>query len=301
MASNIFPVLNPVRLLVLSLCAVCSLCSYGCAGAARGPDASGPRVNEPPYPVLLTDDPNRREAALAAWTTLTRQENAGVRSAPAPLLQPVTATLRDLSTAAMTPLYLPKVGTGATMTEDETRESLRRFIATNSRLLGADPSQLSLELRTDEADGTKKARYQQEPFRRPLRGGYGVLEISFTTDRRIRQLNSTCIPDAARLQQALTNARTLLTPRVPLTSDEIARRLSGRTLPYTDAAGNAQTLTVASADEINVHELVIYPRPRASEPPVLEIHVAWEITLGAAPAARTIYLDIVTDELLGVS
>jgi hypothetical protein len=183
------------------------------------------------------------------------------------------------------------------MSEEETRESLRRFIVSERRLLGADPAQLSLELRTDEADGTKKARYRQQPFRRALRGGYGVLEISFTPDRRVLQIYSTCIPDTDRLRTAFVNLRLS-----PLTADGIAKRLMGRTLTYTDAAGNAQTLAVSNnANEITVSELVIYPRPRASEPPALELHLAWEITLGSAPAAQTIYLDAVTDEVLGVS
>lgn len=300
MARILLTGLEPARLLLTAICAVGALCLCACAGATRGPDAGGPRAGEPPYPVLLTDDPNRREATLAAWSTLTRQENGGA-SAPAPELQPVTATVRSLPAAYAPSLYLPKVGTGATMTEEETRESLRRFIASTSRLLGAEPAQLSLELRTDQADGTKKARYQQQPFRRPLRGGYGVLEITFTPDRRIEQLNSTCIPDAERLQRAFTNLRNQLAARTPLSSENVAKRLAGRALTYTDPAGNAQTLTVTSADEVNVRELVVYPRPRLSEPAALEIHIAWEIALGTGAAARTIYLDAVTDELLGVA
>jgi hypothetical protein len=243
----------------------------------------------------LTDDPNRREAVLAAWTSLARK--IGASGSPVPELQPVTASVLSLPATSTPALYLPKVGTGATMSEEETRESLRRFIVSESRLLGADPPQLSLELRTDEADGTKKARYRQQPFRRPLRGGYGVLEISFTDDRRILQIHSTCIPDAERLRTSFVNLH--LPPR---TSEGIARRLTGRTLTYTDAAGRTQTIAVGNnTNEITVRELVIYPRPRASEPPALELHLAWEITLGSLPSSQTFYLDAVTDELLGIA
>jgi hypothetical protein len=272
-----------------------SACLCSCAGASQPPDAAGPRANEPPYPILLTDDQSRRDAVLAAWATLTRE--AGANGAPAPELQPITASVRSLPQTSTPALYLPKVGTGATMSEEETRESLRRFIVSESRLIGADPPQLTLEMRTDEADGTKKARYQQQPYRRPLRGGYGVLEISFTGDRRIRQIYSTCIPETERLRAAFVNLRI-----PPPKAEDVARRLIGRTLTYTDANGIAQSLTVGNnLNEITVRELVVYPRPRASQPPALELHMAWEMTLGNAPSARTVYLDAVTDEVLAVS
>jgi len=272
-----------------------AICLCSCAGATRTPDAAGPRANEPPYPILLTDDQNRREAVLAAWATLTHE--AGANGVPFLELQPVTASVRSIPQTSTPVLYLPKVGTGATMSEEETRESLRRFIVAESRLIGADPQQLTLELRTDEADGTRKARYQQQPYRRPLRGGYGVLEISFTDDRRIRQIYSTCIPETERLRAAFVNLH-LPTPK----SEDVAKRLIGRTLTYTDANGNAQSLTVGNnLNEITVRELVVYPRLRASQPPALELHLAWEMTLGNAPSARTVYLDAITDEVLGVS
>lgn len=267
------------------------MCS--CAGAARAPEAGGPRAGESPYPVLMTDDPDRRENALTAWTALTREQ--GITNAPAPELQPVTATLSSIPTLSPA-LYLPKVGTEPTMNEEETREALRRFVTAQSRLLGADPVQLSLVRRTDQADGNQKAEYEQRPFRFPLRNGYGKLEITFAPDRRILQISSTCIPDAEKLQRAAAAASV----RMPTTTDEAIRRMTGRTFTYTDATGNAQTVTVAAGEEINVRSLVVYPRPRTSQPPALEFHLAWEITLGGTPA-RTIYLDTVTDEVLGGS
>jgi hypothetical protein len=242
----------------------------------------------------LTDDPNRRETVLAAWTTLMR-EGGATANLPAPELNPVTASVRSLPQGASQFLLLPKVGTGATMNEEETRESLRRFIAAEGRLLGADPQQLSLELRTDEADGTKKARYLQHPFRRPLRNGYGVLEISFTPDRRITQIYSTCIPDAERLRATVAGQR-----RTPPSAEDVAKRLAGRTFTYTDASGQARSVTLGAVSEISINEAVVYPRPRAGDPQTLELHLAWEISLGAGPTARIIYMDAVNDELLGV-
>jgi hypothetical protein len=257
------------------------------------PNATGPRPNEVPYPVLMTDTADRREVALTAWTKLTNDQ--GITNAPAPELQPVTTTIRSLPTLTNPPLYLPKVGEGATMSEEETREALRRFITSASALLGAEPQQLSLVQRTDLADGTKKARYEQRPFRYPLRNDYGVLEITFATDRRIIQITSTCIPEIEQLQRAGTGIR----PR--WTSDKVPEQITGKTFTYLDATtGNQQTLTIAKGEEIAVRELVIYPRPRISDPAVLEFHLAWEITIGHETNPLTIYLDAVTDEIISV-
>lgn len=238
----------------------------------------------------MTETADRREAALAAWARFTTEQ--GITNAPAPELQPVTATIRSLPTMTGTPIYLPKVGQGAQMTEEDTRESLRRFINGISDLTGAQPQQLSLVQRADLADGTKKARYEQRPFRFPLRGGYGVLEITFAPDRRVIQITSTCIPEIEQLQRAGAGIR------ARLSADKVPAQIAGKTFTYTDAAGNRQTFTVAKENEITVRELVIYPIPRSTDPSVLEFHLAWEIAIGPASNQRTIYLDAITNEII---
>lgn len=265
-------------------------CACACA-ATPAPDAGGPRANLPVYPTIA-DTNDRRQVALAAWANLTRAQ--GIADAPEPELQPVTQTLRSIPVLSP-PLYLPKVGASDAMTEEETRESLRRFIIAQSTLIGADPPQLSLVLRTDLADGTKKARYEQHPFRYPLRGGYGQLEITFAPDRRLLQLNSTCIPETEQLQRALV----ALAPAS--NADQAATNIVGRSVAYTDATGNQQTFTVASNDEIRVRELVIYPLARAGEPIALELHLAWEIIVGTGPQARVVYLDAVTNKVIAAA
>lgn len=266
-----------------------SMCA--CAAASRPPDAAGPRSSEPVYATIV-DRADRREGALTAWANLTRSQ--GINNAPAPELQPFTHTLKSIP-ALSPPLYLPKVGAEPVMTEEETRESLRRFIADQEALIGADPQQLSLVLRTDLADGTKKARYEQHPFRYPLRGGYGQLEISFAPDRRILQINSTCIPNVEQLQ------RTRVGPAPRLNAEQVAKNLVGRSFTYTDISGAQQTYTVASIDEVKVRELVIYPLVRAGEPAVLELHRAWEIVIGDGSAKRTIYFDTLTNKIIAAS
>ena len=260
--------------------------------ATPPPSATGPRPNEPPYPVLMTETNDRREAALTAWTKFTSEQ--GITNAPAPELQPVTATIRSLPTLTGGQLRLPQVGDTVPMNEEDTRESLRRFITSASPLLGAQQQQLSLVQRVDAADGTQRALYEQRPFRFPLRGGYGKLEITFAPDRRVLQINSTCIPEIETLQRAGAGTR----PKWD--AEKVITQTLGRTFTYRDSAGNPQTLTIAKDEELIARELVIYPIPRLSDPSILEFHLAWELTLKRATGSLSIYLDAVTDEIITV-
>lgn len=281
---------KPLRVL---LCFFAALTLSACA-TTPPPNAATPRSNEPPYPVLMTETTDRRDAALTAWAKFTGEQ--GITNAPAPELQPVTATIRNLPTfTGGAALYLPKVGDAAPMNEENTREALRRFIASASALIGAQPQQLSLVQRIDAADGTMRALYQQRPFRYSFRGGYGKLEITFTPDRRVLQINSTCIPEIESLQRAGAGIR----PKAD--AEKVIAGLPGRNLTYQDSAGNTQTLSVAKSDEVTVRELVVYPRESAGNPTILEFHLAWEIAVKRAADSLVIYLDAVTDQLITVA
>lgn len=277
------------KTLVLAFCAACALVLSACA-AARSPDASGPRANEPLYPVVITDDESRRDTTLAVWNGWAKEQ--GVVNAPAPELQPVTATIKSLPANLSMPLRLPKVGAEASMNEEQSRESLRRFIISAKDLIGAEPQQLSLVQTADLADGTKEARYRQRPFRYPLRNGYGQLTIKFAPDGRLLQLSSTCVPEVERIQKNVASGA----PK--FTAEEVAKRIVGRTFTYEDANGNQQSYTIAATDEINVRDLVIYPHIHAGAPPSLEFHFTWEIIIGRVPAAQAVYLDAFTDEII---
>jgi hypothetical protein len=279
-----------VRLLK-SLCVVLlTLSGWSCA-TAPAPDAAGPRTDEPPYPVRLADDGTRREASLAVWANFTR--NQGINDAPAPELQPVTATLRSIPQLTQTPLYLPRVGEGVPMTEEETREALRRFIAETGPLLCGERQQLSLVQRIDGADGVKEARYQQRPFRYSLRNGYGEVRILFAPDRRVVQLHSTCIPEIERIRRGFVGLSQQFQP-----VDKSLENIAGRVVTYTDASGVKQTLTLPEKDKLSARELIIFPLERAGDVPLLVFHVAWEVLVSDAPEMR-IYLDAVTGEIVG--
>ena len=177
------------------------------------------------------------------------------------------------------------------MNEEETRESLRRFIKQWQDLIGADPAKLSLVERIDQPDGSKLANYEQRPFRYPIRGNYGKLRIHFTSDRRILDLASTCIPDAERIQSAFSALG--LRPK----AEEAVQQLRTKGLTYSDAAGNKASFTITASSGINPRGLTIYVLPSKNAPDALEFHLAWEMELSNAPV-ETAYIDAVSGEVI---
>lgn len=262
-----------------------ALTSAACA-ALQPPSATGPRGNDSLYPVLMIEDSHRKEAIAAA---LNRLGQSGKTNGAELQLQPVTGTILSLPAKASSALYLPKLGAAATMDEEETRESLRRFIREWQELIGSDPAKLSLVERIDQPDGSKLATYEQRPFRYPIRGNYGKLQINFTSDRRVVNLTSTCIPDADRIQSALSalNAR-------PKAEDAI-QQLRDKGLSYLDANGNKQSFTLPASANINARQMTIYVLPAKNRPEALEFHLAWEMELTNAPI-KLAYVDALSGE-----
>jgi hypothetical protein len=267
-----------------------SLLLDSCA-ALRPPGTTGPRSNDPLYPILLIEDSHRKEASLVALNRLA--ELSGKTEGTEPQLQPVTGTILSLPAKASNALYLPKLGATAAMSEEETRESLRRFIRDWQELIGSDPTKLSLVERIDQPDGSKLANYEQRPFRYPIRGNYGKLRINFASDRRVLNITSTCIPDAERVQNALSalNVR-------PKAEDAI-QQLREKGLAYVDAKGNKTNLTVAPANEITAQGLTVYILPAKDRSDALEFHLAWEMNLSGVPI-KVAYVDAISGEILAV-
>lgn len=258
----------------------------GCA-TLQPPDATGPRGSESVYPLLYIADDARRNAATSAIGRLVPAGNAETGSA----LQPITLTIGNLSSLAGQALYLPKLGTEAVMTEEETRESLRRFIREWEDLIGADPTKLSLVERVDQPDGTKLASYEQRPFRYPIRGNFGKLQIRFTVDRRVVSMTSTCIPEADRIQTTLAGITVKLKP------EDVSNQLLNNPISYTDAPGTQQIFKVAAATQVKPRELVTFIRASKNKPDALEFHIAWEVELVSAPVRR-VYVDAVNGEII---
>jgi len=273
-------------LLLVVFVAVGNACS-----TLQPPDANGPRADIQRYPVVLLGDPTKQAENLLAWRRLAQSnglpEQADVK------LSSATGTLQSLPPGLTSPILLPAVGE-TKQTEEQIRESLKRFITEWKPLIGADPAELSLIEIIDEPAGVKLARYEQHPFRFPLRGRFGNLIIRFTSDRRVVDLSSSCLPDAKRLEGTLAET----TPK--LTAEDAANNLTGRSISVPSPGGQPATFTVSSLDAINVRQLVVYVKQVADQPGSLELHLAWEIDLKNAPV-KTIYLDAIESQVLGAS
>lgn len=262
----------------------------GCA-ALQPPNPSGPRGTEPIYPILFTEDTHRKESIAVALNRLAQQ--ATTPSSIDTQLQPVTATILNFTPKANSNLYLPKVGATEIMSEEETRESLRRFIKEWQELIGADPAKLSLVERVDQPDGLKLANYEQRPFRYPIRGNYGKLQIRFSADRRVLGLTSTCIPDAERMQTTLAGVS------IRLKAEDAVQQLHDKGVEYADPHGTKLIFKVPAAGVINPRGLVIYILPSKDKLDALEFRLAWEIELSDAPI-KTAYIDAVNGDTIAV-
>ena len=266
-----------------------ALMSSGCA-AFRPADTGGPRADVRLYPVGVADTAAQLEEASMAWYQIS--QHYGLQHRTEANLDPYTATLKSLPPDLATSIQLPKVG-DAQPTEEQVRESLRRFIAEWQRLIGAAPQELSLVERTDEAGGTKLARYEQRPFRYPLRGGYGNLMIRFRSDGHLVALSSNCLPNAERLQSALNQ----VSPE--LTADEAATRAKAQPIPISNATGQ-QTITLPDSAVLAPGQLVVYALPVPGQSSGLELHLAWEISVTNGPI-KTIYFDAVTNQVIAAT
>jgi hypothetical protein len=279
-----------VRIGIAILVVATSFAMSACA-ALQPVDANGPRANVPAYPIGLADTAARLEEASVAWYQMS--QHYGLPGKTEANLNAYTGTLESLPPNAGT-IVLPKVGTEAVQTEEQTRESLRRFIVEWRQLIGADPDQLSLVERTDEPSGIKVARYEQKPFRYALRGGFGNLLIRFRADRQLVSLSSNCIPNAERVQAALNG----LTPTV--TSDEAVNHIRTQPVVNSDANGRQQTFTIPANAALAARQLVVYAQPSPTASSGLQLHLAWEVEVTNGPV-KVIYLDAISDKVIAVS
>ena len=273
---------KPVHIILLFALAF----GLGACSTLQPPDANGPRGAEDTYPFLFTADDARQNATTAAIGRLIQPVTAETSSA-----QPLTLTVQGLKPVVNQPLFLPKLGTDAVMTEEQTRESLRRFIREWQDLIGADPAKLSLVERIDRPDGIKLATYEQKPFRYPIRGNFGRLQLRFTTDRRVVSMSSNCIPDADRIQTVLAGVTTKLKP------EDAINQVMNTTTTFAGPAGTQQSFKPTNANQLKVQELVTYIRPSKSKPEALEFHIAWEIELSGS-TLKKVYVDAVNGEVL---
>jgi hypothetical protein len=268
--------------LILTLSLATALANAGCA-AFKPTDVNGPPAEGPAYPVELSELGTRLEEASLAWYQLSQRY--GLPGKTEANLQPYTATLESLPANLPAPIYLPKIGSQTNPTEEEVRESLRRFIVEWQRLIGAEPNELSLVERVDEPSGVKLARYEQRPFRYPLRGGYGSLVIRFRANGQLVGLSSNCIPHADTIQATLAN----FTPKV--TGEQAVNRVKTQPIPTVSLPPNAT---------VEARQLVIYASPSKDPPSGLQVRIAWEIDVVNGPITK-VYLDAISEEIIATT
>lgn len=291
-------------LLVLTLSGVLALIATSCA-PLQPTNPTGPRGNEPAYPVLLAEDSARRDTAQAAFNRL-RQTVAPNRSLeiiePSSTtldLRPITATIQSLPANVGSGVFLPKVGAGAVMNEEETRESLRRFLRDWREIIGAEPGRLSLVDHLVQPDGTSVANYEQRAFRFPIRGNFGKLQIRFASDRRILSIFSSCIPDANKLRSALRTLGTGGGLSARLTAEEAIKKMRENDSPPSNPAASNSTFRLPASAQLTARELVTHIQPSRTRSDALEFRVAWEIDLTNAPV-KVGYVDAITGEVIAV-
>ena len=280
--------MSPIEKTLLLAVALVAVVTAGACAAFQPTDANGPTANRPQYPIILSDTGQRLEEASVAWNQLSQRYGLPVKTEAN--LHPYTATIENLPANPPAPLYLPKLGSITNPTEDDFRESLRRFIVEWQTLIGADPNQLSRVERTDEPSGVKVARYEQRPFRYPLRGDFGHLVIRFRNDWQLVGLSSTCIPNADRLQGTLNS----LTPKV--TAEQAVNHI--KTQPVTN--GQQQTMSLPANATVEARQLVVYAQPAKDQPAGLIIRLAWEIDVTNGPISK-VYLDALSDEIIATT
>ena len=95
-----------------------ALAFNGCA-PLQPPSATGPKGNEPVYPVLFKEDIHRRDAVITAINKLLPQPGGSPTKDFE--LQPITATIERLPSSAGSLLYLPKLGAAAVIERKKKR------------------------------------------------------------------------------------------------------------------------------------------------------------------------------------
>ena len=277
---------NIRKVLMAVLLLGAALTTWACA-ALQPTDANGPRANVPVYPIGLSEAGPRLEEASVAWYQLSQRY--GLPGKTEANLHPYTGTIQSLPSNLPAPIYLPKVGSPTNPTEEDTRESLRRFIVEWQRLIGAQPNELSLVERTDDPSGVKIARYEQRPFRYPLRGDFGTLLIRFRSNGQLEGFSSSCIPNTDRLQAALSG----LVPKI--NGDQAVNII--KTQPVSTGQ---QTVSVPANSTVETRQLVVYAQPSKDPASGLEIRLAWEIDVTNGPIKK-VYLDAISQEIIATS
>lgn len=239
------------------------------------------------YPPVIEASPARAQAAEDSWNQfLAEYRLSYVR----PELEPILYTPRTLPPALAMQISVKPSDKKADepMDEAHAKEYLRRFIDNHRAVLSGDQRSSALSLKdlsliTFGNEGNLyRAVYRQMNYSFPIENGYGELRIVLSKTGALLQLSSRLIPAVE------------FPSRPKLEADSFTSKFIGREFTYSNIAGQPLSYKVAQASEINVKELVVFPK--VSEQKMI-LHLAYPCEIGRG-TTWTVFVDAITGEEL---
>ena len=245
------------------------------------------KPEQPNYPPVIEASPARAQAAEDAWNQFLSEYRLAFVS---PDLEPILYTPRSLPPALAMQINLKPSDKKADepMDEAQAKEYLRRFIENHRAVLAGDQRSNALSLKdlsliTFGNEGNLyRAVYRQMNYPFPLENGYGELRIVLSKTGALLQLSSRLIPAVEFPSRPKLEAATL------------PNKFIGREFSYSNIAGQPLSYKVAQASEINVKDLVVYPKISEQK---MALHLAYAIEIGRG-TTWTVYVDAITGEEL---
>lgn len=239
------------------------------------------------YPPVIEASPARAQAAEEAWTQFLAEYRLAFT---APELEPILYTPRTLPASLAMQINIKPSDKKAEepLDEAQAKEYLRRFIDNHRAVLSGDQRSSALLLKdlsliTFGNEGNLyRAVYRQMNYPFPVGNGYGELRIVLSKTGALLQLSSRLIPAVEFPSRPKIEAATL------------TNRFLGREFTYSNLAGQPLKYKVAQASEIEIKELVVYPKMTEQN---LKLYLAYACEIGRG-TTWTIYVDAITGEEL---
>ncbi len=239
------------------------------------------------YPPVIEASPARAQAAEDAWNQFLSEYRLAYA---APELEPILYTPRLLPPALALQINLKPSDqkSDEPMDEAHAKEYLRRFIENHRAVLSGDQRSSALSLKdlsliTFGNEGNLyRAVYRQMNYPFPMENGYGELRIVLSKTGALLQLSSRLIPAVEFPSRPKLEAATLTS------------KFIGREFSYSNIAGQPLRYKVTQASEINVKELVVYPKVSEQK---MTLHLAYPCEIGRG-MTWTIFVDAITGEEL---
>lgn len=274
-------IINSMKGIGFIICLIgLALMPGGCASPGQV-TTNTPQSQQFIYPPFIEDTPARQQMARDAWKRFLADWSLPEVNAD---LMPVLNSPRSLPTELAGRIKLKSASNF--FGEIEVKEALRQFIErSGSVLCGNSISLRDLSL-VSFADEGKFFRvvYWQANYPHQIAEPYGELRLVVAKTGELLQWNSSLLPVVSLPTQATVK---------PLTLYE---KLLGRQFSYTTIAGQPQSYKVVKRDDINIGDLVVYPKLEGAR---LEIHLAYPVIVGSG-TTWTVFVDAITGEELGV-